>query len=365
MPLIFDAHEDLAYNMLTFGRDYRRSSQETHLLEQDTDIPGIWGESLLGWPDYQIGQVALIFATLFIVPRQYKEGEWDTQTYSSTAQAHELYQRQMDVYQRLCDENPDKFKLIHSRKDLDDVLSSWDRTPAEYPQVTHPVGLVLSMEGAEGIRATEELEEWWQSGLRLVGPVWAGTRFCGGMYQPGAFSREGFELLDVMADLRYTLDVSHMSEKSTSQALDYYSGPVIASHSNARALIHAAADERHLSDMNIHKLIERDGVIGILPYNKYLKADWLPSDGRRDMHLELVTAQIDYICQLAGDARHVGLGSDFDGSFGVQSVPQELNSIADLQKLVPFLQAKGYASDDIQAILGRNWRRHLERTLPS
>jgi len=156
-----------------------------------------------------------------------------------------------------------------------------------------------------------------------------------------------------------------MSEKSTSQALDYYSGPVIASHSNARALIHVAADERHLSDMNIHKLIERDGVIGILPYNKYLKADWLPSDGRRDMHLELVTAQIDYICQLAGDARHVGLGSDFDGSFGVQSVPLELNSIADLQKLVPFLQAKGYTSDDIQAILGGNWRRHLERTLPS
>ena len=365
MPLIFDAHEDLAYNMLTFGRDYRRSSQETHLQEQDTDIPGIWGESLLGWPDYQLGQVALIFATLFIVPRQYKEGEWDTQTYSNTAQAHGLYQRQMDLYQRLCDENPDKFKLIHSRKHLDDVLSAWDRTPAEYPQVTHPVGLVLSMEGAEGIRAAEELEEWWQSGLRLVGPVWAGTRFCGGMYQPGAFSREGFELLDVMADLHYTLDVSHMSEKSTSQALDYYSGPVIASHSNARALIHAAADERHLSDTNIHKLIERDGVIGILPYNKYLKADWLQSDGRRDMRLELVTAQIDYICQLAGDARHVGLGSDFDGSFGVQSVPLELSSIADLQKLVPLLQAKGYASDDIQAILGGNWRRHLERTLPS
>jgi membrane dipeptidase len=147
--------------------------------------------------------------------------------------------------------------------------------------------------------------------------------------------------------------------------LDYYSGPVIASHSNARALIHGAIDERHLSDTNIRKLVERDGVIGILPYNKYLKVGWTPSDGRSDMHLELVAAQIDYICQLASDARHVSLGSDFDGGFGVQSVPVELNTIADLQKLVPLLQGKGYSSADIQAILGGNWRRHLERTLPS
>ena len=365
MPLIIDAHEDIAYNMLTFGRDYRRSTQETHLLERDTAVPGFWGDSLLGWPDYQRGQVALIFGTLFIVPQQYKEAEWDTQTYSTTSQAHRLYQSQIDVYHRLCDENPEQFKLIVSRKDLDEVLSAWDRTPAEYPDITHPVGLVMSMEGAEGIGAPEELEEWWEAGLRLVGPVWAGTRFCGGMYQPGNFDHEGFELLDVMAELGYTLDVSHMSEKSTSQALDHYSGPVIASHSNARALIHASADERQLSDTNIHKLIERDGVIGILPYNKYLKADWVRSDGRRDMHLDLVAAQIDYICQLASDARHVSLGSDFDGSFGLQSVPVELNSIADLQKLVPLLQIKGYSSHDIQAILGGNWRRHLERTLPS
>jgi membrane dipeptidase len=211
MPLIFDAHEDIAYNMLTFGRDYRRSTQETHQLERGTPIPGVWGDSLLGWPDYQRGQVALIFGTLFIVPQKYKEGNWDTQTYATPAQAHHLYQNQIDLYNRLCDENPDKFKLVRSRKELDDVLSAWDRTPADYPNVTHPVGLVLSMEGAEGIRAPEELEEWWEAGLRLVGPVWAGTRFCGGMYQPGPFSQEGFELLDVMAELRYTLDVSHFS----------------------------------------------------------------------------------------------------------------------------------------------------------
>ncbi|MDR3575670.1 MAG: membrane dipeptidase [Anaerolineaceae bacterium] len=365
MPLIFDAHEDIAYNMLTFGRDYRRSSQETHLVERDTAVPGFWGDSLLGWPDYQLGQVALIFGTLFIVPRQYKDGEWDTQTYATTTQAHTLYQRQIDVYQRLCDENPEKFRLVRSRKDLDDVLSAWDRAPADYPKVTHPVGIVLSMEGAEGIRGPEELEEWWEAGLRLVGPVWAGTRFCGGTYQPGAFSSEGFELLDVMAELRYTLDVSHMSDKSTAQALDYYSGPVIASHSNARALIQGAQNERHLTDANIRKLIERDGVIGILPYNRFLNNNWARSDGRNDMRLDLVVGQMDYICQMAGDARHVSLGSDFDGSFGVQSVPLEINTIADLQKLAPLLQIKGYSNADIQAILGGNWRRHLERNLPS
>jgi membrane dipeptidase len=75
-------------------------------------------------------------------------------------------------------------------------------------------------------------------------------------------------------------------------------------------------------------------------------------------------AQIDYICQLAGDARHVGLGSDFDGGFGLQSVPVEVDSIADLQKLSPLLAEKGYTDEDIAAILGENWRTRLQCSLP-
>jgi membrane dipeptidase len=80
--------------------------------------------------------------------------------------------------------------------------------------------------------------------------------------------------------------------------------------------------------------------------------------------LEQIVAQIDYICQVAGDARHVGLGTDFDGGFGLQSVPPGIDSIADLHKLAPLLAERGYTTEDIAAVLGENWLTLLRRILP-
>ena len=220
------------------------------------------------------------------------------------------------------------------------------------------------MEGVEGIRAPEEMEEWWELGVRLAGPVWAGTRFCGGTYEPGGFTNEGYALLEVMAELGYTLDISHMTETAALQALDRYEGPVIASHANARALIKGVQGERQLTDLTIRRLIERDGVMGVLPFNRFLRPDWKDTDDRQLVTLRTLAAHIDHICQLAGDALHTGLGTDFDGGFGWPAVPYEINTIADLQKLAPVLAEYGYSDESIANILGGNWRRHLERTLP-
>ena len=56
--------------------------------------------------------------------------------------------------------------------------------------------------------------------------------------------------------------------------------------------------------------------------------------------------------------------SDFDGGFGLQHTPIEINTIADLHKLVPLLDKKGYNTADIAAILGQNWHRFLAKNLP-
>jgi membrane dipeptidase len=77
-----------------------------------------------------------------------------------------------------------------------------------------------------------------------------------------------------------------------------------------------------------------------------------------------VVDHIDYVCQLAGDASHVGIGTDFDGGFGLQSVPGEIDSIADLQKLIPLLKKRGYTDDDTAAIMGDNWLNKIRETLP-
>jgi len=77
-----------------------------------------------------------------------------------------------------------------------------------------------------------------------------------------------------------------------------------------------------------------------------------------------LVAHIDHICQLAGDSLHVGIGSDFDGGFGWQSVPVEINTIADLQQLAPLLSERGYSTQDINNIFQGNWLRCCNRFLP-
>jgi membrane dipeptidase len=385
MSYIIDGHQDIAYNALTFGRNYLRSAAETRRLEMGTPTPERTGHTLLGWPEYQRGQVAVIFSTLFLSPRRYQGGDWETQFYADSSQARRLWETQLDYYHRLCDEHPDAFRMILNQKDLRAVLEPWDQTPAFLPprgakesqvstsqeeqeppeSVTHPVGLVLLMEGAEGIRSVEEMEEWWQMGVRMVGPVWAGTRFCGGMYEPGGFTREGYALMEVMGSLGMTLDISHMTEESALEALDRYEGPVMASHANARALIKGAENERNLTDRTMRRLFERGGVMGVVPFNRFLRSDWSNGDDRELVKLKMVAAQIDYICQMAGDAHHAALGTDFDGGFGWPAVPLEIDTIADLQKLAPILTEYGYAQNSIDDIMGLNWRRHLERTLPA
>lgn len=358
--LIVDAHEDLAWNMLTFDRDYTLSVAETRRSESGGDIPRYNGDTLLGWPEYQRGNVAIVFSTLFAAPERRKYGVWDTQCYSDLDQARNLYRTQLDVYHRLIDDHPGKFRLIQDQANLAAVLEHWNQKNEK----EHPIGLVVLMEGAESIRDPQELEEWWQAGVRLIGIAWTGTRFCGGTREPGPLTSEGYALLDGMSDLGFALDISHMDERAALQALDHYSGSILASHANAKALLKGSESNRHLTDRVIHNLIERDGVIGIVPMNPFLLAGWKRKDKREEVTLQNVVSQIDYICQIAGDASHVGLGSDFDGGFGLQSAPTGVDTIADLQKLISLLSDCGYNGTEIASIFGENWISILRRTLP-
>jgi len=391
LPLLVDAHEDLAWNILYLGRDYTRSAAETRLSEASSGNPLHMDDTLLGWPDYQRGRVAVVFSTLFVSPRRKAEGDWDhSLCYSTFDEAYKLYQSQLDAYHRLTDEHPAQFCLLQTRPDLDGLLAKWQaqvnsgwEVGGSYPlsspvsggeqggrrdergnQPSSPVGLCVLMEGAEGVRTPSELEEWWARGVRLIGLAWAGNRYCGGTGEPGPLTSEGYALLEAMADLGFGLDLSHMDAQAALQALDAYPGTILASHANAARLLKGLETNRHLPDDVIRGLIERDGVIGVVPYNRFLLPGWSKSDPREEVSLHHVVAQIDALCQMAGDARHVGLGTDFDGGFGVQSVPPELDTIADLHKLAPLLSEKGYTEADIAAIFGQNWIDRLNRILP-
>ena len=360
MHLIVDAHQDLAYNALTFGRDYSRAALATRELERGSETIVRNGNTLLGLADYLLGHVGVIFGTLFAAPARRKAGDWDTQVYADAAQAHRLYARQLDYYQRLADEH-EAFRLIGSKNDLESVLATWQSDEL----AKRRVGIVPLMEGADGIREPKEAEWWMERGVRIVGPAWAGTRYAGGTGEPGPLTPEGRRLLNVMADLGLMLDLSHASDESFLEALDRFPGVALASHSNPRARVKdPPRPERFLSDEMIRRLGERGGVIGVVPYNRFLKADWKAGDPKEAVTLDAVAAAIDHICQITGSAGHVGLGSDFDGGFGVEATPAEIDTVADLQALAPVLAERGYSETDIARILGGNWIELLRRGLP-
>lgn len=361
--IIVDAHQDLAWNALTFGRDYTQPALVTRERERAAHSPAPVhnGETLLGLADYLLGHVAVIFGTLFASPRRRQLGEWETLVYDDPAGAHRLYARQLDYYHRLADEHA-AFRLIGSRADLEAVLKTWD----DDDLARRRVGLVPLMEGADAIREPQEAEWWQERGLRIVGLAWAGTQYAGGTGEPGPLTDAGRRLLGGLADLGLILDLAHASDESFLEALDRFPGVAIASHANPRALVrNPRRPERFLSDAMIRRLAEHGGVAGVVPCNYFLNAQWTARDGKPAVTLDAVVAAIDHVCQVTGSAAHVGLGTDFDGGFGVATTPAEIDTIADLRQLAPRLAERGYATADVAAILGGNWLTVLRRGLPA
>jgi membrane dipeptidase len=365
MTYWIDAHQDIACNVLEFSRDLTLSALETRKREIGTPYPGLNGDALVGLPEYRQSQLAVIFSTLFITPIEYRKADWETQVFATPEQANKIHHQQIGVYQRLEGEHPQDFQRIFNRAGLKELITPWQMRLTGSSETFPPIGLVTLMEGADSIRTPDDLDEFWELGVRLIGPTWAGNRFCGGTRVPGPLTKEGTGLLAGMSERGFVLDVSHMSEVPMLQALDLYTGSIAATHANCKALLDPVPYQRHLADQAIRKLIERGAVIGVVPFNRFLKAEWKDGDPKADVPLEKLVDHMDYICQMAGDAEHVGLGTDFDGGFGVQSAPNEIDTVADIQKLEGLLSNRGYNHEQIEAVFHSNWLHFLERTLPA
>jgi membrane dipeptidase len=144
--------------------------------------------------------------------------------------------------------------------------------------------------------------------------------------------------------------------------VDRYEGTaIIASHSNPRKFRNS---DRHLSDDMIRRLVERDGVMGIVMYNNFLSDNWKKGDNRATLPYTVILDAIDYVCQLSGSAAHVGIGTDWDGGFGLESIPGGLDTVTDLWQLGDALRSRGYSEADVEAILGGNMLRKLRQSLP-
>ena len=176
------------------------------------------------------------------------------------------------------------------------------------------------MEGADPIITPWQARDWFELGLRVVGPVHYGhNQYAHGTNESGRLTPLGVELLRELHTLGIILDTTHLSDEGFLHALDVFSGPVIASHQNCRALVPGC---RQFTDEQLRLLIERDAVIGVAFDNWMIVPGWTTGQTpRSEATLEKLADHIDHICQLAGDHRHAAIGTDLDGGFGSEQKP--------------------------------------------
>lgn len=356
--LIVDGHEDIAYNTLVDGRDFLSSALAVRAAEAHDSFQSFNGDCMLGLPDLLEGGVAVVFATLLTIPRSETfKGE---PGYPNPEAAHQIAMAQLGIYRRWAAADS-RVSLILDQEDLGGVLASWASYPDDGSD-TRRVGMVLLIENADAIRSPDEVAFWYEQGVRLIGPAWHSNRYTGSTIDGGPLTAAGRQLLDEMERVGMALDLSHMSEQACDEALARYDGPIVATHANPRRMVPM---ERLLSDATIGRLVERDGIVGIMPLAWALDPSWKEHRNRANVSLDAVVDAIDIVCQIAGDARHAGIGTDFDGGQGAEAAPSELDTVADLPKLADHLARRGYDQDDVTAIMGGNWLGFLRQHLPA
>lgn len=341
LPTIVDAHLDLAYNALN-GRDVTLPAGK-----QTADKDGI---PSVGLPDLYDGNVKLICGTIFCEP-----ASADHSGYRSSDEAHTMLQQQVAWYAK--QQHAGRIELITRRQQIKDLQTQLLKVPQT---ISSAQKMILLLEGADPIRTPDDIPQLVEMGIRVVGLAWRGTRYAGGTGEPGPLTGEGAELILLLDKARLIHDVSHLAEESFWQLLELTQNRIIASHSNCRSIV---PTDRQLSDDMIRAILRRDGVIGINLFDRFLL---IPDEqGKRQATLADVVHHIKHVCDLAGDTAHVGIGSDMDGGFGRNEIPQEIATSADLYKIGEALNQNGFSDTDVKAILGGNWLRFFEDALPA
>jgi membrane dipeptidase len=364
MRLFIDAHLDLALNALNYDRNLRLSLAKMNEAEASMDDQPFRGRGTLTLPEMRRAGIAVCVVTLLARsgPRhqrqaRYGRGDLDHATREG---AYAACHAQIAYYRLM--ERRGELSIITTAAGLDEHWRRWAAaSPDDWPSL--PIGAVISMEGADPILEPSDLKYWWDLGLRAIGPSHYGySHYAAGTAVDGTLTAGGRALLAEMQRLGMVLDVTHFSDDSMAEALDRFNGEVWASHHNCRALV---PWQRQLTDEQIQRLVGRGAVIGIAFDAVMLYPGWVRGETSPEvLDISAAADHIDHICQLAGDVRHVGIGTDLDGAYGSEQTPRELKSIVDVHRLEDILSSRGYSDEDIDAVFFRNWLWKLRQALP-
>jgi len=346
-----DAHLDLSMNAMEWNRDLRRSVFEIRQREEGLNDKPDRAKGTVAFPELREGNAGLVVATQIA---RYVEPGNQLPGWHSAEQAWAQTQGQLTWYKTM--EACGEMKMIKDINTLEEHVALWMNDSNN----KKPIGYILSLEGADSLISLKNLETAYEYGLRALGPAHYGPgRYANGTDATGHLNEQGKALLKEMERMNIILDATHLCDDAFWDAMEIFHGHVWASHNNCRALVN---HNRQFTDEQIKVLIERDAVIGAAMDAWMIVPNWIRGKSTPEelnCSLERLMDHVDHICQLAGNALHVGIGSDLDGAFGKEQSPYDLETIADLQKIPLLLEKRGYTKADIENIMHGNWLRFL------
>ena len=354
---IIDAHLDLSMNAMEWNRDLRVSISELNEREAGmTDKPDR-SNATITFEELRKGNIGLVVATQIA---RYVKPESSLPGWLSPQQAWAQTQGQLAWYKAI--EEDGHLRMIKTKSDLENHLKFWND---ETQNISKPIGYILSLEGADSLINISYVEKAYNYGLRAIGPGHYGPgRYANGTDSSGKLNNDGIALLKEMERLNMVLDATHLNDDAFWDALDRFGGNVWASHNNCRRFVN---HNRQFSDEMIKALVSRGAVIGAALDAWMMVPDWVRGESTpksMNCSLEIIADNIDHICQLAGNTNHAAIGSDLDGAFGREQCPYDLETIADMQKIFPMLEKRGYSENDLDKIAHGNWLRFMRNALP-
>lgn len=220
----------------------------------------------------------------------------------------------------------------------------------------HKAATLLAIEEGGAIDGSlEALRCLYELGVRAITLTWSNRNdIADGVNETGTgggLTNFGRQVVAEMNRLGMLVDVSHIAPAGFWDVIETSSKPLIATHSNAKAL---CPHPRNLDDKQILAINENNGLIGITFAGQFLEEDY------NKACIDSVYRHIDYILNLMGNDDHIGFGSDFDG---ISHPPYNIKGVQDYQPLVEYLQSKNYSDSTIKKITHQNVLNLLERVL--
>jgi membrane dipeptidase len=361
--IVIDGHNDIPTIMVDEDYDIGVPSAGKY----HTDIPRL----------KQSGMTGEFFS--IYVDRQYATPDWVAKNYVTQGGSSRRALDLIDATYRMVEKYP---------KDLMLATSTSDILRAKHEG---KVGVLMGIEGGHAIEnSLSALREFYRLGVRYMTLThnntneWADA--CCDEAKHNGLSDFGKEVVGEMNRLGMFVDVSHVSDKTMSDALDVSKAPVIASHSSARVF---SNHKRNIPDELLKRIAQNGGVVMVNFYPVFLDEKVRTADIERDAKLKaqrdalreqfkddpkrldeelkrlndanpipnttlsMLVDHIDHIVKVAG-IDHVGLGSDFDG---VPNLPEGIRDVSDLPNITYELLRRGYSERDVLKILGGNFMR--------